>query len=85
MARGACVAGGMQGGHAWQGGTCMAGVCAWWGGMHGREGGMHVRGHAWPGGHVWQGGHAWGVCMAGGACMTCMPPRADTTATAYGQ
>ena len=47
MVKGGCVwqKGGMCGerGHAWQGGmcgmgTCMAGVCVWWGG--GRE-------HAW--------------------------------------
>ena len=60
---GTFVAGGMHGGHAWQG-VCMAG----WGvhgggGMHGRghDGGMHGRGHAWQGAcmageHAWQGG-----------------------------
>ena len=45
--RGACMAGGMAGGHAWWGacvvGTCVAGVCAWHGGMHG-SGGMHGQG-----------------------------------------
>ena len=70
--------GGHAGGHAWQGcvhggGACMAG-----------------RGHAWAGAACVAGGHAWGVCMAGGVhgrggMHDMHAPRADTTATTYGQ
>ena len=56
----------MVGGHA-----CVAGVCAWPGGVRGwgcMAGGMCGRGHVWQ-----------------GACMTHMLPPADTTAMVYGQ
>ena len=61
----------MAGGHAWLG-ACMAE-------------GVHGGGHVW-----WRGMCGQGACVAGGhvwqgACVACMPPRADTTATAYGQ
>ena len=49
-------------------GACMAGGCAWKGGMDGR-------GHAWEGdmcgrGGMHAGGHAWQ-----GACVAHMPPQ----------
>ena len=53
----------------------MCGGCAWPGGMCGQ-------GHAWLGGVRGQG-----ACVAGGHVWsggTCMPPQADTMATAYG-
>ena len=47
-------------------------------------GGMHGRG-VWMAGGMRGGGHAWPVgCVVGGVCGT-HAPRADTTATAYGQ
>ena len=84
---GVCVAGSMHGrGWVCMVGACVAGGCAWVGGMCGW--GCVAGGHAWQGacmagGHVWQGastvGGVWqGGCMVGGMCAT-----ADTMG--YGQ
>ena len=87
-----CPQGGwMAGGCAWpwEGGcmargACMAGGRAWWG-VHG-WGVCMAGGHAWLGEACVVGGvHGWGTVHGWGACVACIPPQADTTATAYRQ
>ena len=57
-------------------GVCMAGVCVWQGGMHGRG---VWGGHAWQGACVAGGVLRQGVCVAGhawqGACVAHTHPR----------